>query len=137
MVDLVGFRHQQAAGSARPSARTDEVLILHTSGSTGLKKKVPFTLERWVVGMLCVARSRKLEARSAKGAFECLNMLPLFHNAGIFRSLTALLLGGSVLMAGARVYRIAAAVFLGKRVMCLTLPPGRGVQSVQRPHAAC
>lgn len=70
--------------------------MLHTSGSGGKKKKVPYTLEAFVVGLLLLAKSRGLHERDgdaddAPCPVEALSMLPLFHNAGIFRNLAALL----------------------------------------------
>jgi acyl-CoA synthetase (AMP-forming)/AMP-acid ligase II len=72
------------------------VQMLHTSGSGGKKKKVPYTLEAFVVGLLLLARSRGLHERDgdaddAPCPVEALSMLPLFHNAGIFRNLAVLL----------------------------------------------
>jgi hypothetical protein len=70
------------------------VQVLHTSGSGGHKKRVPYTLEAFVVGLLLLANSRALHKHTAMGgpcSLEALSMLPLFHNAGIFRNVAALL----------------------------------------------
>ncbi|GAX85098.1 hypothetical protein CEUSTIGMA_g12518.t1 [Chlamydomonas eustigma] len=64
-------------------------LLLHTSGTSGKKKVVPYTLDALVVGALCVAESWAL-----KPCDTCLNMMPLFHAGGIIRNLLAPVLSG-------------------------------------------
>ena len=74
------------------STRFDTVLVLHTSGTSGNKKRVPYTLESLVVGAAVVALSWHLTPRDV-----CCNMMPLFHVGGIARNIFApVLSGGSV-----------------------------------------
>ena len=74
------------------SSRFDTVLVLHTSGTSGNKKRVPYTLESLVVGAAVVALSWYLTPRDV-----CCNMMPLFHVGGIARNIFApVLSGGSV-----------------------------------------
>lgn len=68
-----------------------QVLVLFTSGTSGTKKLVPYTLESLIVGAGCIIQSWDLTALDV--AF---NMMPLFHVGGIARSLL-----GSVLAGGA------------------------------------
>jgi len=71
-------------------ARHAWVLLLHTSGTSGKKKVVPYSLETLAVGSACVAASWGLGP-----ADICLNMMPLFHTGGIVRNLLAPILVGS------------------------------------------
>ena len=74
------------------SSRFDTVLVLHTSGTSGNKKRVPYTLESLVVGAAVVALRWHLTPRDV-----CCNMMPLFHVGGIARNIFApVLSGGSV-----------------------------------------
>lgn len=50
------------------------VLLLHTSGTSGTKKLVPYTLETLLVGVGCIVSSWALVPSDV-----CLNMMPLFH----------------------------------------------------------
>ena len=78
--------------SSMMSSRFDTVLVLHTSGTSGNKKRVPYTLESLVVGAAVVALSWKLAPSDV-----CCNMMPLFHVGGIARNVFApVLSGGSV-----------------------------------------
>ena len=75
----------------------DISLLLQTSGTTGQKKTVPYTLKTLMVGALCVAYSWRLTPTDCN-----LNMMPLFHVGGIVRNLLApLLTGGSVILCSA------------------------------------
>ena len=65
----------------------DVALLLQTSGSTGTKKLVPYTLEAVVLGSMCIAASMGLSETDV-----CCNMMPLFHAGGIFRNVLAPLL---------------------------------------------
>jgi len=78
--------------SSSMSSRFDTVLVLHTSGTSGNKKRVPYTLESLVVGAAVVALRWHLTPRDV-----CCNMMPLFHVGGIARNIFApVLSGGSV-----------------------------------------
>ncbi|KAJ1569041.1 hypothetical protein HK096_004423, partial [Nowakowskiella sp. JEL0078] len=68
----------------------DIALVLRTSGTSGNKKTVTYTLRTLVVGALCVARSWALKPNDIN-----LNMMPLYHVGGIVRNLLAPLLSGS------------------------------------------
>ncbi|KAI9021385.1 hypothetical protein DFJ74DRAFT_707339 [Hyaloraphidium curvatum] len=73
-----------------PCRRDDVVLVLRTSGSTGAKKIVPYTLQHLLVGAICIVRSWGLAE-----ADRCVNVMPLFHVGGILRNLLAPLLSRS------------------------------------------
>jgi acyl-CoA synthetase (AMP-forming)/AMP-acid ligase II len=75
----------------------DTALVLHTSGTSGKKKMVPYSLETLCVGAACIMDSWGLTAGDV-----CLNMMPLFHVGGITRNiLAAILAGGGVVCAPA------------------------------------
>ena len=75
----------------------DIALVLHTSGTSGKKKLVPYTLETLCVGAACIMDSWALTPKDV-----CLNMMPLFHVGGITRNiLAAILAGGGVVCAPA------------------------------------
>ncbi|KAJ7801104.1 acetyl-CoA synthetase-like protein [Mycena olivaceomarginata] len=72
----------------------DQSLILHTSGTSGKKKVVPYSLLSLIVGTSCVIESWDLQEADVN-----LNMMPLFHVGGIVRNLLApILSGGSAIM---------------------------------------
>ncbi|KAJ6605825.1 AMP-dependent synthetase and ligase [Mycena sp. CBHHK59/15] len=81
----------------RPSALhglDDQSLILHTSGTSGKKKVVPYSLRALVVGTAAVVHSWDLQPADVN-----LNMMPLFHVGGIVRNLLApVFSGGSAVM---------------------------------------
>ncbi|KAK7050753.1 peroxisomal-coenzyme a synthetase [Favolaschia claudopus] len=73
---------------------SDRSLILHTSGTSGKKKVVPYTLLSLIVGTSCVVESWDLRSTDVN-----LNMMPLFHVGGIVRNLLApIFSGGSAIM---------------------------------------
>ena len=95
------FRLRGAAPAAtapraarRFTRRGDVALVLHTSGTSGKKKVVPYTLEQLVVGAACVAESWRLAPEDVN-----LNMMPLFHVGGIVRNVLGPLLSGGSLVA--------------------------------------
>ena len=65
------------------------VMILLTSGTTGTKKVVPYSLDMIVHGVSCVISSWALQPSDL-----CLNMMPLFHVGGIMRNILAPLFSG-------------------------------------------
>ncbi|KAJ7780297.1 AMP-dependent synthetase and ligase [Mycena maculata] len=72
----------------------DQSLILHTSGTSGKKKVVPYSLLSLIVGTCAVVESWDLHESDVN-----LNMMPLFHVGGIVRNLLApILSGGSAIM---------------------------------------
>lgn len=74
--------------------RNDCALLLQTSGTSGKKKIVPYSLETVAIGAACVAASWQLSYGDV-----CLNMMPLFHAGGIIRNLLApILAGGSTIL---------------------------------------
>lgn len=138
---LVDFRHMGPAGlfdlavmdgphivtpptvhpahAPQPNALMDQALVLHTSGTSGTKKVVPYTLRHLIVGTCCVVHSWKLAPDSVNSTFPApsstqaprpsvrrraadpspVNMMPLFHVGGIVRNLMApLFSGGSTIM---------------------------------------
>ncbi|KAF5316582.1 hypothetical protein D9619_006739 [Psilocybe cf. subviscida] len=82
---------------SRPSEEhglDDYSLILHTSGTSGKKKVVRYSLKTLLVGTWCVVKSWGLEPSDIN-----LNMMPLYHVGGIVRNLLApVLSGGSAIM---------------------------------------
>ena len=69
------------------------VLILHTSGTSGNKKRVPYTLDSIVIGVACIVSAWNLSPIDVN-----LNMMPLFHIGGIVRNVfSPILSGGSVI----------------------------------------
>ncbi|KAJ7282076.1 acetyl-CoA synthetase-like protein [Mycena rebaudengoi] len=83
--------------SSRPSKlqELDAIgLILHTSGTSGKKKVVPYSLLSLIVGTSAVVESWDLQPSDVN-----LNMMPLFHVGGIVRNLLApIVSGGSAIM---------------------------------------
>lgn len=85
---------EQLASSLKPATRDDVVLILRTSGSTGAKKVVPYTLQHLVVGAFLCAESWQITELD-----RCINVMPLFHVGGIVRNLfSPLVSGGSTIL---------------------------------------
>ncbi|KAI5895638.1 uncharacterized protein SCHCODRAFT_02686995 [Schizophyllum commune H4-8] len=79
---------------SRPHGLDDRSLVLHTSGTSGKKKVVPYTLRSLIVGTCAVVQSWALRPSDIN-----MNMMPLFHVGGIVRNLLApLLSGGSAIM---------------------------------------
>ena len=69
------------------------VLVLHTSGTSGRKKLVPYSLDMVINGVGCIISSWNLKPNDV-----CLNLMPLFHVGGIIRNiLSPILSGGSVI----------------------------------------
>ncbi|KDQ58575.1 hypothetical protein JAAARDRAFT_155112 [Jaapia argillacea MUCL 33604] len=72
----------------------DQSLVLHTSGTSGKKKVVPYSLRSLIVGTCCVIKSWDLRQEDVN-----MNMMPLFHVGGIVRNLLApMFSGGSAIM---------------------------------------
>ncbi|TFK88643.1 acetyl-CoA synthetase-like protein [Polyporus arcularius HHB13444] len=79
---------------SRPHGLQDQSLVLHTSGTSGKKKVVPYTLRSLIVGTCAVVRSWDLRPDDVN-----MNMMPLFHVGGIVRNLWApVFSGGSAIM---------------------------------------
>ncbi|KAF9026322.1 acetyl-CoA synthetase-like protein [Hymenopellis radicata] len=77
-----------------PHQLHDQSLVLHTSGTSGKKKVVPYTLKSLIVGTWAVVHSWDLKPNDVN-----LNMMPLFHVGGIVRNLLApVFSGGSAIM---------------------------------------
>ncbi|KAI9204256.1 uncharacterized protein BJ171DRAFT_459609 [Polychytrium aggregatum] len=72
------------------SAPEDEAMLLRTSGTSGNKKTVPYTLRTLLVGAMCVARSWGLKEGEVN-----LNMMPMYHVGGIVRNCLAVILSRS------------------------------------------
>lgn len=71
----------------------DAALILFTSGTSGKKKVVPYTVHTMVAGIGFVIESWGLTKDDV-----CMNMMPLFHVGGIIRNLFApIMAGGSTI----------------------------------------
>ncbi|KAJ3381630.1 hypothetical protein HDU84_004975 [Entophlyctis sp. JEL0112] len=84
--------HSQA--TVPPILKNDIVMILRTSGTSGKKKTVPYTLKTLIVGAKCVAHTWELKA----GKDINLNMMPLFHVGGIVRNLLAPLVSNTTVI---------------------------------------
>jgi len=75
----------------------ETVLLLHTSGTSGNKKCVPYSLDMIIIGVGCIISSWNLTPSDI-----CLNMMPLFHIGGIMRNIfSPLLSGGAVITCNA------------------------------------
>lgn len=72
-----------------PLRKEDIGLVLHTSGTSGKKKVVPYSVETLVIGAALVIASWELKEDDIG-----LNMMPLFHVGGIVRNLLAPILSG-------------------------------------------
>ncbi|ESK93312.1 amp-dependent synthetase and ligase [Moniliophthora roreri MCA 2997] len=78
----------------RPHTLDDLSLVLHTSGTSGKKKVVPYTLRSLIVGTWAVVHPWDLQMTDVN-----MNMMPLFHVGGIVRNLLApVLSGGSTIV---------------------------------------
>ncbi|KAF7353576.1 Peroxisomal-coenzyme a synthetase [Mycena sanguinolenta] len=92
---VLGAEQMQVDGPpSRLHGLEDRSLILHTSGTSGKKKVVPYTLLSLIVGTCAVVESWDLRPSDVN-----LNMMPLFHVGGIVRNLLApMFSGGSAIM---------------------------------------
>lgn len=71
----------------------ETILLLHTSGTSGNKKLVPYSLDMVIVGVGSIIASWALTPNDV-----CLNMMPLFHIGGIVRNVfSPILSGGAVI----------------------------------------
>lgn len=71
----------------------ETILLLHTSGTSGNKKLVPYSLDMVIVGVGSIVASWALCPTDV-----CLNMMPLFHIGGIVRNVfSPILSGGTVI----------------------------------------
>jgi methyltransferase (TIGR00027 family) len=93
----------------RPSAGDDTVLILHTSGTTGASKRVPFTLARLWRSGAALAASMGLRADDVG-----LNMMPMHHVGGIACNLFAPLASGGAMVHAPRGFDAAGFWALAK-----------------------
>lgn len=88
----VGPSHQKSVIGSTGS-HPETVLLLHTSGTSGNKKCVPYSLDMILIGAGCIISSWNLKPEDM-----CLNMMPLFHIGGIVRNLfSPILAGGSMI----------------------------------------
>ncbi|KAJ7870970.1 acetyl-CoA synthetase-like protein [Mycena olivaceomarginata] len=92
---VLGAEQMQVQGSpSTPHGLKDQSLILHTSGTSGKKKVVPYILLSLIVGTCAVVESWDLRPSDVN-----LNMMPLFHVGGVVRNLLApMFSGGSAIM---------------------------------------
>ncbi|KAF7317849.1 Peroxisomal-coenzyme A synthetase [Mycena kentingensis (nom. inval.)] len=92
---LMGMANQPLAPSpSKLHGLADQSLILHTSGTSGKKKVVPYSLLSLVVGTCAIIESWDLREPDVN-----LNMMPLFHIGGLLRNLLApIFSGGSAIM---------------------------------------
>lgn len=89
-----GPKPAQARNPSQLHGLEHQSLVLHTSGTSGKKKVVPYTLRHLIVGTSCVVQSWNLRPESVN-----MNMMPLFHVGGIVRNLWApIFSGGSAIM---------------------------------------
>ena len=73
-----------------PAGPDHTALMLHTSGTSGNQKLVPYSVSTILVGSACIAKAWDLGPGDVG-----LNMMPLFHVGGIMRNLVGPLLSGS------------------------------------------
>ncbi|KAF7352099.1 Acetyl-CoA synthetase-like protein [Mycena venus] len=91
--DMTVFGAEQMQVQSPPSNLhdlTDQSLILYTSGTSGKKKVVPYSLLSLIVGTCAVVESWDLRPSDVN-----LNMMPLFHVGGIVRNLLAPMFSGA------------------------------------------
>jgi acyl-CoA synthetase (AMP-forming)/AMP-acid ligase II/acetyltransferase-like isoleucine patch superfamily enzyme/acyl carrier protein len=87
-------KHTKKLQPPSPNGPDDTCLILFTSGTSGNKKIVPFTLHSIISSVAFVGESWGLGINDT-----CLNMMPLNHIGGLARNLFApILLGGSTIL---------------------------------------
>ena len=87
------FSYPKIISGFQQFSHPEIVLLLHTSGTSGNKKCVPYTLDMILIGAGCIISSWNLKATD-----KCLNMMPLFHIGGIVRNLfSPIFAGGSVI----------------------------------------
>ncbi|KAH0073264.1 acetyl-CoA synthetase-like protein, partial [Aureobasidium melanogenum] len=78
---------------SKPNGSDDIALVLFTSGTSGKKKVVPYTVHTIISGVGFVIESWCLTKSDI-----CINMMPLFHVGGIVRNLFApIMAGGSTI----------------------------------------
>jgi acyl-CoA synthetase (AMP-forming)/AMP-acid ligase II/acetyltransferase-like isoleucine patch superfamily enzyme/acyl carrier protein len=78
---------------SKPNGSDDIALVLFTSGTSGKKKVVPYTVHTIISGVGFVIESWGLTKDDV-----CINMMPLFHVGGIVRNLFApIMAGGSTI----------------------------------------
>lgn len=78
----------------------DIVLLFHTSGTTGEKKIVPYSLRTLCVSITCVAYSLHIKCTDTN-----ISMMPLFHIGGLIRNLLApLFIGASIIQCQVKGY---------------------------------
>ncbi|KAJ7140577.1 acetyl-CoA synthetase-like protein [Mycena crocata] len=95
-ITVMGEMVQIQEGPSTLHGLGDISLILHTSGTSGKKKVVPYTLLSLIVGSCAVVESWDLQPTDVN-----LNFMPLFHVGGIVRNLFGpILSGGSAIMCG-------------------------------------
>ncbi|KAJ7912998.1 hypothetical protein B0H13DRAFT_2471972 [Mycena leptocephala] len=85
-MSVMGAAAQAPREQSRLHGLQDRSLILHTSGTSGKKKVVPYTLLSLIVGTCSVVESWDLRSKDIN-----FNMMPLFHVGGIVRNLLAVL----------------------------------------------
>eukprot|EP01052_Picozoa_sp_SAG31_P002936 SAG31_NODE_107_length_24865_cov_17.973593_5_plen_1307_part_00 len=87
--------HQQSRQAAKVSKAKqlngpqDHILVLHTSGTSGTKKAVPYTAETLVVGACCIGGSWNLTPNDC-----ALIIMPLCHIGGLARNIYSVLFSG-------------------------------------------
>jgi len=91
---LVPTLPQNTAAGYCTYSHPEIVLLLHTSGTSGNKKLVPYSLDMLVIGVGCIVASWNLTASDV-----CLNMMPLFHIGGIVRNVLSPVLSGGAVVA--------------------------------------
>ncbi|KAF9068413.1 AMP-dependent synthetase and ligase [Rhodocollybia butyracea] len=96
-MSVMGDEDYTPRSQPEPHGLNDRSLVLHTSGTSGKKKVVPYTLRSLLVGTWAVVHSWDLKSSDVN-----MNMMPLFHVGGIVRNLLApILSGGSAIMCSA------------------------------------
>jgi acyl-CoA synthetase (AMP-forming)/AMP-acid ligase II len=94
VLELVPASRRDRVAVSPPRA-DDIALLVHTSGTTGTPKVVPW--EQWRVAE--TVRNR-VELSRIDGSDRCLVVLPLYSSAAIRRTLAGLLTGGAIICPG-------------------------------------
>ncbi|PHS73643.1 MAG: hypothetical protein COB22_00080 [Cycloclasticus sp.] len=91
-----GDLHSLNSGQVHWATDSDVALILHTSGTTALPKKVPLTHSNLAASAINVSASLGLNSEDI-----CLNLMPMFHIGGLVDLLYTPLLQGSQIICAA------------------------------------
>ena len=91
---IAGYTFPKTVEGFTTYSHPEAVLLLHTSGTSGTKKLVAYSLDTLLCGVGSIICSWNLSP-----ADVCLNMMPLFHIGGLIRNVFSPLLSGGCVIA--------------------------------------